>query len=83
MERILTEMTTTISKFKENPAQAVRQAKGEPFAVLTNNKASFYVLSPEYYDKLLELIWELENAPEWIRRASEPHKAIRVNLEDL
>ena len=83
MERILTEMTTTISKFKENPAQMVREAKGEPFAVLTNNKASFYVLSPEYYDRLLELLWDHENAAELLKRSAERNKAVKVKIEDL
>jgi antitoxin StbD len=83
MEKVLTEMTTTISKFKENPAQVVREANGEPFAVLSNNKASFYVLSPEFYDYLLELAWERQIAPEVLRRTADRSKAIRVNLEDL
>jgi antitoxin StbD len=83
MEKVLTEMTTTISKFKENPAQVVREANGEPFAVLSNNKASFYVLSPEFYDYLLELAWERQIVPEVLRRTADRSKTIRVRLEDL
>jgi antitoxin StbD len=83
MEKVLTEMTTTISNFKENPAKVVREANGEPFAVLSNNKASFYVLSPEFYDYLLELAWERQIAPEVMRRSADRSKAIRVKLEDL
>lgn len=83
MEKVLTEMTTTISNFKENPAKVVREANGEPFAVLSNNKASFYVLSPEFYDYLLELAWERQIAPEVLRRTADRSKAIRVKLEDL
>lgn len=83
MEKVLTEITTTISNFKENPAKVVREANGEPFAVLSNNKASFYVLSPEFYDYLLELAWERQIAPEVLRRTADRSKAIRVKLEDL
>lgn len=54
MDAIFTELTTTISEFKKNPNEVVKEAKHKPFAVLTNNKASFYVMSPEYYDALLK-----------------------------
>ena len=42
MDRIMTELTTTISEFKKNPNAAVKKAKKKPFAVLTNNKTHFW-----------------------------------------
>jgi len=86
MRRILTDLTTTLSEFRKNPNQIVKNANDKPFAVLTNNKPSFYVLTPNEYDALLERIWELEITPtilERIEQAKDPSNRIRVTSEDL
>lgn len=86
MRRILTDLTTTISEFRKNPNQAVEDAKGKPFAVLTNNKPSFYVLTPKDYDELMERLWELEMSPTLSQRLEEskdPKNRIRVTSSDL
>lgn len=64
MDEILTEIVTPISEFKKNPNLSVKHAGGKPFAVLTNNKPSFYVLTPQAYDDLLEKVWELKMQPQ-------------------
>lgn len=83
VDAIFTKLTTTISEFKKNPNEVVKKAKHKPFAVLTNNKASFYVMSPEYYDALLEKIWELEITPEIKKRLASKEPHISVTLEEL
>ena len=83
MDAILTKLTTTISEFKKNPNEVVKRAKNKPLAVLTNNKATFYVLSAKAYDDLLERIWELEITPVVLERLASKEPAIRVTLEEL
>ncbi len=83
VDQILTELTTTISAFKQNPHEAIRKAKKKPFAVLTNNKATFYVLSPEYFDELLEKIWELEISPVVLKAMAGKDKPKAFSLEEL
>jgi antitoxin StbD len=85
MDEILTEIVTPISEFKKNPNLFLKKAGGKPFAVLTNNKPSFYVLTPEVYDDLLEKAWELKVTPELleqIRETDQEVKGIKVNLDD-
>lgn len=82
MDEILTEIVTPISEFKKNPNLSVKKAGGKPFAVLTNNKPSFYVLTPEVYDDLLEKAWELQMGPELVARSSSD-EWIEVKLDDL
>lgn len=82
MDEILTDIVTPISEFKKNPNLSVKKAEGKPFAVLTNNKPSFYVLTPEVYDDLLEMAWELKMQPE-LTEASKSEDWIEVNLDDL
>lgn len=83
MDEILTEIVTPISEFKKNPNLSVKKAKGKPFAVLTNNKPTFYVLTPEVFDDLLEKAWELKMMPELIEAGNQYDQAIEVKLDDL
>ena len=83
MKRILTSMTTTISEFKKNPNLEVKKAGNEPFAVLTNNKPSFYVMSPEHYEEICEILWEHSMAPELHKRVAEYETAIPVDIDSL
>jgi antitoxin StbD len=49
-------MTISISEFKANPNKAVQDADGMPFCVLTNNAPAFYVVSPELWEKLDDMV---------------------------
>lgn len=87
MEKILTKHTIAISEFKRAPNEIVAEAKDQPIAVLTNNKPSFYVISPSAYEELLEQIWEAQITPIVAKRIAELKagkiKSIEVKLEDL
>ncbi|MFZ2227622.1 MAG: type II toxin-antitoxin system Phd/YefM family antitoxin [Candidatus Nanopelagicaceae bacterium] len=83
MDRIMTELTTTISEFKKNPNAVVKKAKRKPFAVLTNNKPTFYVMSPELFDEIEEILWEIEITPLIKKRLASKEKHISVTLEEL
>lgn len=82
MDEILTKKTTSITAFKANPNREVKLAGDEPFAVLTNNRPSFYVLSPKAYDDLMEQMWELSIVPE-VMKAKAEGKYYEMNLEDI
>ena len=56
MKAILADMTISISEFKANPNKAVQDADGVPFCVLTNNSPAFYVVSPELWEKLDDIV---------------------------
>ena len=63
MEKILTSRAVAVSEFKRAPNEIVAEANGEPIAVLTNNKPSFYVIPASTYESLMEVIYDLESAP--------------------
>lgn len=83
MDTIMTNKVTTISEFKKNPNLEVNKAGDEPFAVLTNNRPTFYVLSPKLFEEISEILWEAEIAPVVLKRMKNKRKSIRVSLEDL
>jgi antitoxin StbD len=83
MDAVLTKITTSISEFKKNPNESVAKAGNQPFAVLTNNKPSFYVVSPELFDEIAEILWEREIAPVILERMNDGSKLIPVTLDEL
>ena len=83
MDRIMTELTTTISEFKKNPNAVVKKAKMKPFAVLTNNKPTFYVMSPELFDEIEEILWEIRITPLIKKRLASKNYSKTYTLEEL
>ena len=87
MDEILTSTSMGISEFKQNTNAAVKDAHDLPFAVLTNNRPSFYVMSPKMFDYLTEKLWDAQMTPTILAEikahedGSEP--SIRVSLEEL
>jgi antitoxin StbD len=83
MNMIGDELVTSISEFKKNPKAELSKAAGRPFAVLTNNKPSFFVISPELYEELAEILWERRIESTLERRLTEsshPGKLVEIDL---
>ena len=72
-----------ISEFRKNPNKAVKLAGRHPLAVLTDNKPSFYVFSPEGFAEIAEIISDLDLAPKLKKRVPEIGKAVPMKIEDL
>jgi antitoxin StbD len=87
MDEILTSTSMGISEFKQNPNAAVKDAHDLPFAVLTNNRPSFYVMSPRMFDYLTEKLWDAQMTPtilaEIKAHESGEIKGIPVTIEEL
>ena len=63
MDKVLTQIMTSTSEFRNDIPGALARAKRRPFAVLNNNKPSFYVISPEDFEKIAEVIFDLQVTP--------------------
>ena len=72
-----------ISEFRKNPNKAVKLAGRHPLAVLTDNKPTFYVFSPEGFAEIAEIISDLEFAPKLKKRMSEKVKGVPMKIQDL
>ncbi len=72
-----------ISEFQKNPNRSVKRAGNLPLAVLTDNKPTFYVFSPEMFAEIAEIVSDLELAPKLKKRAREIGKAVPMKIEDL
>lgn len=83
MDQIRTSLATSISEFKKNPNSEVAKAAGKPFAVLTNNRPTFYVLPPKVYDQVLEILSDAQMAPLIKKRLKQKKKGVSISLDEL
>ena len=82
MQNILAEYTVSMSEFKKNPAQVVRDAGENPVAVLNHNRPSFYMISPILFETLLDELADRDLTSLGKRRLREKAKAMDVELKD-
>ena len=63
MQSLLTDLTISMSDFKKNPAKVLRDAKTQPVAVLSHNKAAFYIVDPELFEALIDEVEDAQLLP--------------------
>lgn len=83
MDAILASMSVSISTFKDNPSKQVREAHGQTFCVLNNNRPAFYVVSPETWDRILDIIDDAAIQPIAREAIARYDQAIPVDLETI
>jgi len=83
MDTILGSLSISISNFKRSPSAALKKAGKRPFAVLVNNRPSFYVISPELYETLTELLFDIQLEPMIKKRLGRLLKAVSIDPKDL
>ncbi len=54
MQTLYTDLTVSMSDFKKNPARILRDAGAQPVAVLSHNKAAFYMVEPKLFEAMIE-----------------------------
>ena len=83
MEAIFADVTISMSEFKKNPAAVLRDARSRPVAVLSHNKAAFYVVEPVLFEAMLEELADQALHRKVLERLSERAQAIEVDIDDI
>ena len=84
MEAVRTEMITSISDFRSDMQGTLKRSNRKPFAVLSNNKPSFYVISPEQYELVAEILADLDITDKVkARLESAKTNAVSVSIDEL
>ena len=83
MQILLTELTISMSDFKKNPAKVLREAGTQPVAVLSHNKAAFYVVEPQLFEALMEEMADAQIIPLLKARLAQRAKAIEVDIDTV
>ena len=83
METLMTQQTVSMSEFKRNPASVLRAANRRPMAVLSHNKAAFYMVDPALFEAMLDQMADrdLENLVR--SRLTQKAQAISVDIDTV
>lgn len=60
MESLKADLSASVTEFKRSPSRLIEQAGGRPLAVLVNNRPAFYALSAETFERIADLLDDLE-----------------------
>lgn len=83
MQTIYSDVTISMSEFKKNPAAVLRDAKSKPVAVLSHNKAAFYMIEPALFEAMLEALSDQDLHRTVLARMSERSRAIEVDVDAI
>ena len=83
MQAIYSDFTVSMSEFKKNPAAVLREAKSKPVAVLSHNKAAFYMVEPALFEAMLEELSDQDLHRTVLLRMNERAQAVEVDIDAI
>jgi len=83
MQALYSYFTVSMSEFKKNPAAVLREAKSKPVAVLSHNKAAFYMVEPALFQALLEELSDQDLHRTVLLRMNERAQAVEVDIDAI
>lgn len=83
MDTIYADLSVSMTDFKKNPAEVVRQAGQKPVAVLNHNKPAFYTLTPKLFEAILEELEDKELTELARKRLSTSDDIVMVNVDKI
>ena len=78
---MLAKVAASVTDLKKDPMGTYRESGGDPMVILNRNEPAFYILSPERYELLLEMIDDAELARLVNERRGKP--TIKVDINKL
>lgn len=81
MDTIYANRSISMSKFKRNPAQVLREAGDHPVAVLNHNRPAFYLVTPSLFAALVEELADRDLLELARRRLADKDAAVEVDID--
>jgi len=83
MKHVFATCSASISELKKNPTALLKEAEGEPIAILNHNVPTAYLVPAATYERMLERLEDVDLGKIVRERAVEKNDAIEVGLDDL
>jgi antitoxin StbD len=83
MELILADLCIGISGLKRNPAAVIAAAQAQQVAILNRNKPVAYMISPEVWEYLCDLVEDVNLAERAREELENGGEAIPVSMDEL
>lgn len=83
MVPILADYSASISELKKNPSSLISSADDSAVAVLNHNKPTAYLVPAKTYEKMMELLEDIDLKALVEERESQLSDAVEVSLDEL
>jgi len=81
MDTIYADYSVSMSEFKKNPAQVLRDAGEKPVAVLLHNRPAFYMVTPKLFEAMIEEMADRDLAELVRQRLLRKESAVEVDID--
>jgi len=83
MRAILSPFSASISELKKNPGRLIEKANGESVAILNHNRPTAYLVPAETFERMSELLEDIELGRIVEKRKNLKAKAVKISLNEL
>jgi antitoxin StbD len=83
MNVIYADLSISMSSFKKNPAEVLRNAGEKPVAVLNHNRPAFYMVTPRLFEAIIEEMGDRDLVDLARKRLARKDTAIKVDIDEI
>ncbi|MFM7567840.1 MAG: type II toxin-antitoxin system Phd/YefM family antitoxin [Betaproteobacteria bacterium] len=83
MDVIYADLSISMSSFKKNPAEVLRNAGEKPVAVLNHNRPAFYMLTPRLFEAIIEEMGDRDLVALARKRLARKDTAVEVDIDEI
>lgn len=83
MDTIYADLSISMSSFKKNPAEVLRNAGEKPVAVLNHNRPAFYMVTPRLFEAMIEEMADRDLMALVRQRLAHKDTAVEVDIDEI
>lgn len=83
MDVIYADLSISMSSFKKNPAEVLRNAGERPVAVLNHNRPAFYMVTPRLFEAMIEEMGDRDLVALARERLARKDTAVEVDIDEI
>ena len=83
MDAIYADLSISMSSFKKNPAEVLRNAGEKPVAVLNHNRPAFYMVTPRLFEAMIEEMADRDLVALVRQRLTRKDTAVEVDIDEI
>ena len=83
MDVIYADLSISMSSFKKNPVEVLRNAGEKPVAVLNHNRPAFYMLTPRLFEAIIEEMGDRDLVALTRKRLARKDTAVEVDIDEI